>query len=53
VASNSTSNVTLPSGEKLDVFIVKLADGRIVARTAEELARLPLAIRAGAVRVEP
>lgn len=33
----------LPSGETAEVYLVKLPDGRVVARTREELEELPLA----------
>lgn len=29
----------LPEGKQLDVHLVRLSDGRVVARTADELAR--------------
>lgn len=36
-----TISFRLPSGKTADVFVVKLADGRIVARTPDELAEMP------------
>jgi len=38
----------LPDGKTTEVYLVKLADGRIVARTPEELEELPPEIRATA-----
>lgn len=35
----------LPDREQVTVYLVKLADGRTVARTAEELAQLPEDLR--------
>lgn len=34
----------LPTGETHDVYLVKLADGRTVARTKDELTTLPPAL---------
>jgi hypothetical protein len=31
----------LPQGEKVDVHLVRLSDGRLVARTTEELEKIP------------
>lgn len=33
-----TTSFQLPEGKQVDVHLVKLPDGRIVARTADELA---------------
>jgi hypothetical protein len=38
----------LPSGETAEVYMVKLKDGRMVARTKEELEELPPEMRATA-----
>lgn len=38
----------LPSGETAEVYLVKLPDGRVVARTREELEELPPEVRATA-----
>ncbi len=43
-----TISFRLPNGKAADVFLVKLADGRLVARTREELEELPPEIRATA-----
>jgi hypothetical protein len=34
-------SLRLPQGKSVDVFIVRLADGREVARTREEIEQLP------------
>lgn len=36
-----TISLNLPQGRTVDVFIVRLADGREVARTRDELEQLP------------
>lgn len=43
-----TMSFRLPSGETAEVYMVRLADGRMVARTKEELEELPPEIRATA-----
>jgi len=40
-----TISFRLPSGETAEVYMVRLADGRVVARTREELEELPPAER--------
>ena len=40
-----TISFRLPSGETAKVYIVRLADGRLVARTEAELEELPAAER--------
>jgi len=45
-----TVSFQLPEGRSVDVFLVRLPDGRIVARTREELAELPAALRE---RIQP
>jgi hypothetical protein len=34
--------VKIPKHEEVEVYLIKLADGRIVARTKEELEKAPL-----------
>ena len=41
MAQPNTSSPALPASERVEVFYVRLANGKIVARTAEELAELP------------
>jgi len=41
VAAQPTMSFPLPQGEKVDVHLVRLADGRLVARTTEELEKIP------------
>jgi len=41
VAQEPTLSFRLPNAEAVDVYLVKLADGRTVARTREELEELP------------
>ncbi len=47
-----TLSFRLPSGEQAEVYMVRLADGRLVARTREELELLPPEVRATAVPAE-
>jgi hypothetical protein len=42
---DKTVSFPLPKGESLDVYLVKLPNGRVVARTADELAALPENLR--------
>ena len=41
MAPQSTSLPALPASERVTVYYVRLANGKIVARTADELAALP------------
>ena len=41
MAQEPTLSFRLPNAEAVDVYLVKLADGRTVARTREELEELP------------
>jgi len=41
VAQEPTLSFRLPNASAVDVYLVKLADGRTVARTREELEELP------------
>lgn len=43
-----TMSFRLPSGETAEVYMVRLKDGRMVARTKEELEELPPEVRATA-----
>ncbi len=47
-----TLSFRLPSGEQAEVYMVRLADGRLVARTRDELELLPPEVRATAVPAE-
>jgi len=40
--------VSLPPREKLEIYLVELPDGRVVARTAAELAHAPDEVRIAA-----
>jgi hypothetical protein len=40
-----TISFRLPEAKDVDVFLVRLADGRVVARTREEMAALPADLR--------
>ncbi len=40
-APEKTISFRLPRGEDVEVYLVRLADGRLVARTGAELAELP------------
>lgn len=42
MSPSKTFAAPLPSGGSVHVAIVTLADGRVVARTADEVERLPL-----------
>lgn len=42
MSNESTLKVQLPNRETIDVAIVKLASGRVVVRTLDELAKKPL-----------
>lgn len=42
MAQEPTLSFRLPQGEAVDVYLVKLADGRTVARTREEIEELPV-----------
>jgi hypothetical protein len=48
-----TISFRLPEAKDVDVFLVRLADGRLVARTREELAALPPALRDKLQMVQP
>lgn len=41
----TTSSLPTPSSQRVETFIVQLPDGRLVARTADELAELPDELR--------
>jgi hypothetical protein len=41
MAAAPTMSFPLPQGEKVDVHLVRLADGRLVARTSDELEKIP------------
>lgn len=45
MANQSTSSPALPKTERIDTYYVKLASGKVVARTADELAALPPELR--------
>lgn len=45
MANPSTSLPALAKTERIETFYVKLASGKIVARTADELAALPPELR--------
>jgi len=53
VGQGPTISFQLPHGEAVEVYMVKLPDGRIVARTREELEELPPEIRATAKPATP
>jgi hypothetical protein len=40
-----TISFQLPEGKSVEVYLVRLPDGRIVSRTAEELVELPPDVR--------
>ena len=48
-----TLSLNLPDGENVDVYMVTLADGRRVARTAAELAKLPQKLRGDLADLAP
>jgi len=48
VGQGPTISFQLPHGEAVEVYMVKLPDGRVVARTREELEELPPEVRATA-----
>jgi len=50
VVQQPTLSFNLPTGGQVEVYLVKLPDGRIVSRTADELAALPPELRA---KLEP
>lgn len=41
MANAPTTTFNLPNTQPVDVYLVRLPDGRVVARTADELAPLP------------
>jgi len=53
VGQGPTISFQLPHGEAVEVYMVKLPDGRVVARTREELEELPPEIRATARPLTP
>lgn len=48
-----TLSFNLPAEGQVKVYLVKLADGRTVARTAEELAALPANLRGEIISEQP
>jgi hypothetical protein len=48
-----TLSFQLPAGRSVDVFIVRLPDGSIVARTAAELLALPAGAQVQGPAVKP
>ena len=45
MAQPSTSSPALAKTQRIETYYVKLASGKIVARTADELAELPAELR--------
>lgn len=41
MANESTSSFQLPKGKTVETYAVQLPDGRVVVRTADELAKAP------------
>lgn len=53
MAEQSTSSPTAPASQRVETYYVQLPDGKIVARTADELAELPDELRDELVFVSP
>jgi len=53
VGQGPTISFQLPHGEAVDVYMVRLPDGRIVARTREELEELPAGERGQVIGPAP
>lgn len=46
MATSNTSSSPLPASERVETYYVQLPNGKIVTRTADELAALPDELRA-------
>ena len=53
MAQPITSSSTAPASQRVEIYYVQLPDGRIVTRTAEELAELPDELKAELLFVSP
>lgn len=53
MAEENRLSFNLPDGEASTVYLVRLPGGRIVARTGEELAKIPKALRGEIVGTRP
>jgi len=53
VGQGPTISFQLPHGEAVEVYMVKLPDGRVVARTREELEELPAGERGQVIGPAP
>lgn len=53
MAQPSTSSSRIPETARIETYYVKLPDGRIVTRTADELAELPPNLLAELVLLNP
>jgi len=53
MAQPITSSSTAPASHRVEIYYIQLPDGRIVTRTAEELAELPDELRSELLFVSP
>ncbi len=53
MAQSSTSLSQLPASERVETYYVRLPNGKVVTRTADELAELPEELRSELVFVTP